>query len=159
MEKKIQFLPTLFERLLDDEPKKSSEPHDKFFYDSRMMRKLVQLNIGEILNNANIDSQLDAQNHKWVAKSVLNYGIAPLVGSYSTPHGWASIERVIRESIIRFEPRIIAESLLVTQLDNARKGIVQFEIRGLIKWNPHPIDLCVEGAYDVETAHAELRAR
>lgn len=31
MEKKRQFLPTLLERLLDDEPKKLLEPHDKFF--------------------------------------------------------------------------------------------------------------------------------
>ncbi|HDM8325877.1 TPA: type VI secretion system baseplate subunit TssE, partial [Yersinia enterocolitica] len=80
MEKKRQFLPTLLERLLDDEPKKLLEPHDKFFYDSRTMRKLVQRNIAEILNNANIDDRLDEQRHKWVAKSVLNYGISPLVG-------------------------------------------------------------------------------
>ncbi|CNF55850.1 type VI secretion system baseplate subunit TssE [Yersinia mollaretii] len=159
MEKKRQFLPALLERLLDDEPKKLLEPHDKFFYDSRMMRKLVQRNIGEILNNANIDDRLNEQRHKWVATSVLNFGIAPLVGRHSTPHNWNTIERVIREAIIRFEPRVMTESLVVSQQHNARNGIVQFEIRGLIHWDPHPIDLCVEGAYDVETDQAELRGR
>ncbi|ARB86369.1 MULTISPECIES: type VI secretion system baseplate subunit TssE [Yersinia] len=158
MEKKRQFLPTLLERLLDDDPKKLLEPQDKFFYDSRTMRKLVQRNIAEILNNANIDDQLDEQRHKWVAKSVLNYGIAPLVGRYSTPYNWMTIERIIREAIIRFEPRIIAESLVVNKLHNARNGIAQFEIRGLIAWNPHPIDLSIEGAYDFETSQAELRS-
>ncbi|CFU86186.1 ImpA family type VI secretion-associated protein [Yersinia pseudotuberculosis] len=64
-----------------------------------------------------------------------------------------------RDAIIRFEPRIMAESLVVSQQLQARNGIIQFEIRGLIKWNPHPIDLCIEGAYDVETDNAELRAR
>ncbi|CFV34422.1 type VI secretion system baseplate subunit TssE [Yersinia pseudotuberculosis] len=159
MEKKKQFLPALLERLLDDEPKKHIEPHDKFFYDSRTMRKLVQRNISEILNNANIEDRLDPQRHKWVATSVLNYGISPLVGLYAVPHNWATIERIIREPIIRFEPRIMAESLVVSQQLQARNGIIQFEIRGLIKWNPHPIDLCIEGAYDVETDNAELRAR
>lgn len=80
MEKKKQFLPALLERLLDDEPKKHIEPHDKFFYDSRTMRKLVQRNISEILNNANIEDRLDPQRHKWVATSVLNYGISPWSG-------------------------------------------------------------------------------
>ncbi|CNH98902.1 type VI secretion system baseplate subunit TssE [Yersinia pekkanenii] len=159
MEKKRQFLPALLERLLDDEPKKRLEPHDKFFYDSRTMRKLVQQNIGEILNNTNIDDRLDEQRHQWVAKSVLNYGIAPLVGRHATPHGWTTIERIIREAIIRFEPRVIAESLVVSQMHNARKGIVQFEIGGLIMWDPYPINLCIEGAYDVETNQAELRPR
>ncbi len=159
MEKKRQFLPTLLERLLDGEPKKLLEPHDKFFYDSRTMRKLVQRNIAEILNNANIDDRLDEQRHKWVAKSVLNYGISPLVGRHSTPHNWTTIERIIREAIIRFEPRILADSLVVNQQHNARNGIIQFEIRGLIEWDPYPIDLCIGGAYDVETDQAELSAR
>ncbi|EPH6015285.1 TPA: GPW/gp25 family protein, partial [Yersinia enterocolitica] len=77
----------------------------------------------------------------------------------STPHNWTTIERIIREAIIRFEPRIIAESLVVNQQHNARNGIIQFEIRGLIEWDPYPIDLCIGGAYDVETDQAELSAR
>ncbi|CNJ53187.1 protein ImpF [Yersinia rohdei] len=158
MEKKRQFLPTLLERLLDDDPKKLIEPQDKFFYDSRMMRKLVQKNITEILNNANIDDLLDEQRHKWVATSVLNFGIAPLIGRYSTPHNWMTIERIIREAIIRFEPRIISESLVVNKLHNAKNGIALFEIKGLIEWNPHPIDLSIAGAYDFETNQAELRS-
>lgn len=159
MEKKKQFLPTLLERLLDDEPKKHIEPYDKFFYDSRTMRRLVQRNISEILNNANIDDRLDPQRHKLVATSVLNYGISPLVGLHATPHNWTTIERIIREAIIRFEPRIIAESLVVSQQLQSRNGIVQFEIRGLIEWDPQPIDLCINGAYDVETSQAELNVR
>lgn len=53
-----------------------------------------------------------------------------LVGLYAVPHNWATIERIIREAIIRFEPRIMAESLVVSQQLQARNGIIQFEIRG-----------------------------
>nr|CBX70956.1 unknown protein [Yersinia enterocolitica W22703] len=41
----------------------------------------------------------------------LNYGISPLVGRHSTPHNWTTIERIIREAIIRFEPRVSSQIL------------------------------------------------
>lgn len=162
MEKKRQFLPTLLERLQDDEPKNHRERHDEFFFDSRKMRSIVQKDIATILNNTNIEDSLDEHRHKMVADSVVNYGVSALVGNYASQHKWHSIEKNIRNAILRFEPRIIPESLVVRSLlsENhpTKNGIIIFEIRGLIDWYPHPIDLCFHGRYDVETSYAELKS-
>ncbi|MFP2516959.1 type VI secretion system baseplate subunit TssE [Buttiauxella agrestis] len=154
MDNKRQFLPTLFERLQDDEPKTKSEPFDKFFFNAQMMRKIVQRDIVAILNNSNIETKINEEKYPWIAKSVLNYGVAPLVGSYADSYNWSRIERNVRNAILRFEPRVIGASLMVRPLPAkngpSKNGVVFFEIRGLIAWQPYPIDLCFNGAYDME---------
>jgi len=162
MEQKRQFLPTLLERLQDDEPKKSIERYDEFFFDSKKMRSIVQKDIATVLNNTNIEDSLDEYRHNQVADSVVNYGISALVGNYASQHRWSSIEKNIRTAILRFETRIIPETLMVRSLLSeehpTKNGIIIFEIRGLIDWHPRPIDLCFHGRYDVETSHAELKS-
>ncbi|MCS3608606.1 type VI secretion system baseplate subunit TssE [Erwinia rhapontici] len=162
MEKKRQFLPTLLERLQDDEPKKSNERFDEFFFDSRKMRSIVQKDIATMLNNTNIEDSLDEYRHNLVADSVVNYGVSALVGSFANQHRWHSIEKNIRTAILRFETRIIPESLMVrsllTEEHPTKNGMILFEIRGLIDWHPHPIDLCFHGRYDVETSHTEIKS-
>ncbi|WP_158781103.1 type VI secretion system baseplate subunit TssE [Pantoea sp. BAV 3049] len=162
MDKKQHYLPTLFERLLDDEPKKQLENYDAFHFDGRKMRAIVQQDISSLLNNTNIEDRLDEHRHKAVCSSVMNYGIGALAGRYANHHNWNIIEKNIRNAILRFESRIIPESLLVRPLIDkdhpGKNGMVIFEIRGLIEWHPNPIDLCVSGVYDVETSKVDLRS-
>jgi len=161
MERKKQFLPTLLERLLDDEPRVETERFDKFFLDSKKMRAIVQKDIAAIMNSTNIEDRLDSKRFKLVADSVLNYGVAAMVGNYANQHNWGAIEKTIRNALLRFEPRILAESLIVSpSIDGehpSRNGIILFEIKGLISWVPYPIDLCINGAYDVETEKVDLK--
>lgn len=154
------WMPCLFERLLDDEPRKQVEAWDRHHCDMRMMRQIVQRNITQILNTANIERQLHPQRHRYVAQSVINYGIGPLVGGYSTPHNWSDLETMIRQALIRFEPRLIPETILISLIGDrqspACNGIIKFEIRGKVWWQPQPFDLAVGARYDIETDSATL---
>lgn len=154
MDKKRQFSPTLFDRLIDDEPKVKTELFDKFFFSAQQIRKIVQRDIVSILNNSNIEQHLNESKHHWVLESVLNYGLSPMVGTYADANNWPKIEKIIRNAILRFESRVIPESLVVRPLldknSPSRHGVVIFEIRGLIDWQPYPVDLCFSGAYDME---------
>lgn len=162
MEKKQYFLPTLFERLLDHEPQKKQESFDAFYFDARTMRSVVQKDISCLLNNTSIEDRLDGHRHKAVCDSVMNYGVAPFSGKYASHHNWSTIEKSIRNALLRFESKIIPESLLVRPLSDkdqlGKNGIVLFEIRGLIEWHPNSIDLCINGAWDVETAKVDLKS-
>lgn len=162
MDKKRPYLPTLLDRLLDDEPKKQLESYDACFVDAKTMRRLVQRDITAILNTTNIEDQLDEKRHVQVSGSVMNYGVAAITGSYGGADNTASMEKRIRSALLRFEPRLIPESLLVRLLtgkdEPSRGGLILFEIRALIYWDPRPIDLCVNGIYDRETEQIALSA-
>ncbi|MEW5558856.1 GPW/gp25 family protein [Enterobacter asburiae] len=160
MNSKQQYLPTLLDRLLDDEPKKQQEAFDKAFYDARTLRRLVQRDLASLLNCNNIDRELDPVKHCHVANTVVNFGITPLPGMPVNLNNWRQMEKNIRDAILRFEPRIIPESLLVHILHEKDKSFsstnMLFEVRGLIYWEPHPIDLCLNGSYDRECERIEL---
>ncbi len=162
MEKRRRWPPTLLERLLDEEPKKRQESYDAFFFTAGDLRAVVQKDIGCLLNNSNIEEQLDENRYPKVIESVINYGVSPLVGQYASHYNWMLIEKNIRNALLRFEPRIIPESLLVRPLTAkdppGKNGRVLFEIRGLIDWQPAPVDLCINGAYDAETAKVDLKS-
>jgi Uncharacterized protein conserved in bacteria, COG3518 len=157
--RRSRYLPTLLERLQDDEPK---SPHDRARpVDIKTIRQLVQKDIADLINHINIEDTLDEQRYKAVTESVLNYGIPALIGSQKDRNNWHIIEQAVRKAIIRFEPRIIPETLLVRSLQEgegiARHAVIMFEIRGLIDWQPHPIDLCMNGRYDMESEKVDLK--
>lgn len=161
MKEKKPYLPCLLERLLDDEPRKREEIWDKFHFDQRKMKSLIMANISEILNNANIEPQLDACIHREVVSSVLNYGISSQVGSYSNTHNWNRLEHLIREALIRFEPRLLADSIIVSlngeRRSPVKQGIISFTIHALVNWSPHPFDLSLGARYEIETESISLQ--
>jgi len=153
------YLPTLLERLQDDEPK---SPHDRARpVDVKTIRQLVQKDIADLINHTNIEDTLNEQRYKAVTESVLNYGIPALIGRHENRNNWQVIELAIRKAIIRFEPRIIPETLLVRSLQEkeqmTRHAVIAFEIRGLIDWQPHPVDLSMNGRYDMESEKMDLK--
>ena len=154
-----RYLPTLLERVTDDEPK---SPHDRARPgDGKPIRQLVQKDIADLINHTNIEDTLNEQRYKAVTESVLNYGIPALIGRHENRNNWQVIEQAIRKAIIRFEPRIIPETLLVRSLQEkeqmTRHAVIAFEIRGLIDWQPHPVDLCMNGRYDMESEKVDLK--
>ncbi|WP_330982211.1 MULTISPECIES: type VI secretion system baseplate subunit TssE [Enterobacterales] len=160
MNEKQQYLPTLLNRLLDDEPKKQHEAFDSAFYDARTLRRLVQRDLATLLNCNNIERELDPVRHCHIAGTVVNYGITPLPGLPVALNNWQAMEKNIRDAILRFEPRIIPQSLIVQILQEKDKSFrsthMVFEIRGLIYWEPHPVDLCLNGSYDRECERIEF---
>ncbi|NDJ56630.1 type VI secretion system baseplate subunit TssE [Enterobacteriaceae bacterium 4M9] len=155
------FYPCLMNRLLDEEPKSESEPWDKFHYNARTMRLVVKKNIEEILNNINSQEQLELPGHSEIASSVFNFGISPLAGEYATPQNHVSLVHRVREALIRFEPRLIPESIIVRQPEGsaqrAHYGVLLFEIRGLIRWGEEIIDLSLGASYDTEISNTILK--
>ncbi|CBA29062.1 type VI secretion system baseplate subunit TssE [Cronobacter turicensis] len=159
MERKKQFAPTLLDRLLDEEPKARHEAHDASFISARHYRQRVLRDIDILLNNTNIEALIDPERHPAVIDSVINHGLAPLSGKYATPHSGSAVEQAIRNALLRFEPRIIASSLVVRPKRQPAVGTtLLFEIAALLYWQPEPIGLTVSGSYDTETEKTTLTA-
>lgn len=160
MKKNHYYPPALLDRLLDDEPKSE---HDRYRHvDAKKIRLLVQQEIADLLNSTSIEDRLDMSQHGVIMGSVINYGVPAIAGIYEKHHNWNTIEKSIRTAILRFEPRIIPETLLVRSMQEnkeiARHALILFEIRGLIDWSPRPVDICISGRYDVESEKVELKS-
>ena len=160
---KKQYMPALLDRLIDDHPKERREPSDKFYFDSRKMREVILRDLLTIFSTENTEGELQRYSKSPVVDSVINYGIAPLTGVYARQLSWEQVEEKLRRAILRFESRVIPDSLIITPLAGkdqyAQYGIIVFEIRTLVYWDPYPLDLRIKGSYDMETQQVSLNYR
>jgi type VI secretion system protein ImpF len=158
---KTQYLPTLFDRLCDDWPSQNSEAPSEYALNHSQMRAILQRDIAFLLNTINAEDWLDREEYPHIASSTVNYGVPPLAGNYLSEKKWANIESTIRRAIIDFEPRLIADSLIVKPLlkDGAHNhyNVLLFEIAGLVNMQPYPMEFTVQSAVDLETSRMNVQ--
>ncbi|ATE59939.1 type VI secretion system baseplate subunit TssE [Thauera sinica] len=154
-------LPTLLDRLVDEEPAKQSEAPERYAVSQKRMREIVQRDLSWLLNATSLEDELDRGRHPAAASSVVNYGVPPFAGKFMTERNWSDIEKIIRGAIRDFEPRLIPESVQVVPLVEAggdhHYNVLLFEIRGLIHMQPYPAEFMVQSALDLETSRLDFR--
>ncbi|MDQ0039561.1 type VI secretion system baseplate subunit TssE [Variovorax boronicumulans] len=151
-----QLLPTLFDRLRDEAPSRTSELPSEYAVTPAQMRDIVQRDLAYLLNTTNAEDLIDRTRHAEAASSTINFGVPPLAGSYLSERRWADIERIIRRAIQDYEPRLIPETVTVVPLmkEGGAAGeynVLLFEIRALIHLRPYPLAFTVQSAVDLET--------
>jgi type VI secretion system protein ImpF len=154
-------LPTLFDRLRDDHPQRRTESAAEIALSRTKMLQIVQRDLAYLLNTTNMHWGPEHPHFPAVESSTLNYGIPPLAGGYLSEKKWRDFESIIHKAILHFEPRILPDSLHVVpykQKDDSEKdyNILKFEIRGLVRMNPYPIEFLVQSSVDLETNRLAL---
>jgi type VI secretion system protein ImpF len=123
-----------------------------------VVRDLFWLLSTESLSRFGVDDMGDE-----VADSVLNYGIPPFVGgTLSDVRGdkAAAVTAEIRKAVIRFEPRIRPETLVVRPLGDAQGDPRQLrlQVEAELMVEPAPVRLLVDTVFDVEEGQVRVEA-
>ncbi|WMD20259.1 type VI secretion system baseplate subunit TssE [Achromobacter seleniivolatilans] len=159
---KVRYLPSLFDRLRDNEPRSKHERPDAYSPNAAGMQRLIQRDLALLLNTCNLGAALDTARYPQAARSAVNYGLPPLSGTLRASHSPATIEKLVRDTIVTFEPRLIPETLSVRVLPQSRRGtynVIQLEIKALMHWSPYPLEFLVQSRYDLESSHASIDGR
>lgn len=149
-------LPTLIDRLRDDAPHRQTEAPGEYTVTRTQLRDIIQRDLAYLLNTTNLGDQLDARRYPLVAASTVNFGVPPLAGAFMASRDWRDIEIMVKHAIMTFEPRLMPESLEVVPSSNGdrvgRHSQVAFEIRGMIRMDPYPLEFMVQSSLDLETS-------
>lgn len=127
-------------------------------YSIERMRDAVLRDLDWLLNSENL-ATLDADDRDdEVANSVLNYGIAPLMGrtlAELRAGGGDAVAREIKKAIRRFEPRLSAQRLVVHAVEDASADprSVRLQIEAELLVEPAPVRLVVDTVLDAEDGH------
>jgi type VI secretion system protein ImpF len=155
--------PSLLDRLTDLEPHARQESRERRVISARALRDSVQRDIGWLLNASGLaaDADTDAANLPHVATSVLNYGLPDLAGRDVAALTAGTLERVIRDALWAFEPRLARESVRVTALDDGKSGaktghVIRFEIEADLWSQPYPERLCLRTELDLEAGEVRV---
>ena len=84
----------------------------------------------------------------------VNYGIPDLAGSNPRSKNTILLERAVRQAVLNFEPRILADSLRVSvrmEPEQIDRNAMLFIIEGKLWAQPLPLSLYLETELDLET--------
>jgi type VI secretion system protein ImpF len=152
-----QLLPTLFDRLFDDAPRRQGELASEYTVDKKRMLEIVQRDLSFLLNTSSAEPTIDRDAYPLVANSVINYGLPPLAGEHMASKKWSEIESLVKRTIVNYEPRILESSLEIMPAKASDKhgdkayNMMSFIIRGQIFLDPYPLEFTVQSALDLES--------
>ena len=154
-------LPSVFDRLLDDEPDAQVEaPHSR----AQLLRELkasVRRDLENLLNTR-ICLYPVPDDLPDLKTSVLNYGIPDFTGlSMGSREQREKLRLLVEDSIRRFETRFISvrvELSAVQQSNNVQDRTVRFRIEGLLYAEPAPEPVMFDSQLHPQLGDFEVRA-
>lgn len=157
LKEKLQ--PSLLDRLTDREPETNREARDRRVISESQLREYVLRDLEWLLNTPHLAATEDLDDYQAVSRSVLNYGIPDLAGVLATSMNIKKLEDELRDAIIRYEPRILEDTLKVrVDLDDeaTNRGAVSFRIEADIWAQPMPLNMYLQTQVDLETGNFSI---
>ena len=152
--------PALLDRLTDEARGERSEIDDHRVMSKAQLRQAVLRDLGALFNAVQpLGAAADA--YPQLADSVLNFGLPPLSGQLASKLDVSVLERAIRQAIVRYEPRILVDTLQVRALEASSvldtHNVIEFEIRGHLWSQPVPLEILLRTQLDLEAGQIEMR--
>ena len=155
---KERLQPSLLDRLADDEPYKKTESREQRVLSFHKLKQSVLRDLQWLLNAGCLDSVQDLSEYPQVKQSVLNFGIPDLTGTTASNVDSTTLERMLRQRILDFEPRILPRSLKIRITEKDEHNVVIFEIEGELWSQPIPERLYLKTILDLELGNVVIKS-
>ena len=148
--------PSLLDRLVDDEPGRATEARENRSATLQRLRENVLRDLNWLFNAT--QSSIDFEGDPVLSGSVINYGMPPLAGRPASQYDLPELARVLREVILRFEPRIIAHTLKVSAdaMSVDSHNVLGFRIEGQLWSQPIPLEIFMRTEIDLESGMTQV---
>ena len=142
----FDILPSVLDRLLDDEPGVSHEPLSARFFGLRQLTQAVARDLEALLNTRQEALEELPAEFAEVGHSLRTYGVPDFTAlSLTNPQDRQHIRRTIEQAIAVFEPRLDRVRVTVEtpqQYDQA----LRFRVEALLRMEPAPIPVAFDAA-------------
>jgi type VI secretion system protein ImpF len=126
----------------------------------QQLRQSVLRDLTWLFNATRSLLRSEVERHPDLAGSVLAYGLPPLAGELASKLDITVLERTIRDTIVRFEPRILPATLKVraVEVDNMLEAHnrIEFMISGHLWSQPVPLEILLRTQVDLEAGQVEV---
>jgi len=152
--------PALLDRLTDHDPTRKVEGRDERVLSRAQLRASVLRDLSWLFNSTNLASTVDLSAHPLAAQSTLNYGLTALAGNAVAGLEFAEVEQILKDAILRFEPRILPQTLtgrgIPAKDAMGHHNILSLEITGELWAQPYPVELLIKTDMDLESGEIRL---
>lgn len=151
----------LLDLLTDNEPQNTHEGGAFHSTSHRTLRLRVLRDLQWLFNSVNSESHLNLSDFPHVRRSSINYGIPSLAGKRISELRMHDIQQAMKDAILHFEPRIMADGLRVTHLSDphstSSQNILSIEMNGYLWCMPYPLEFTFRSDIDLENGHVDLQ--
>jgi type VI secretion system protein ImpF len=156
---KERLQPSLLDRLTDDDPGEKVESRDRRVLSPGRLRESVRRDLAWLFNTPNLATVMDLDAYPLVKQSVLNYGLPGLAGRNASSVEQSGLERLLRQAIISFEPRLLPNSVkvrLTLDPESMSHSALSFRIEAELWAQPLPLRLFLRSDIDLEVGSAQV---
>lgn len=157
---KERLQPSLLDRLTDLEPDRKMESREHRVLSIKQLKQSVLRDLSWLFNSTALAAVEDLSAYPEIANSVINYGIPALSGLNLSNINIQKLQRQIRQAIIDFEPRIIANTLKIEVMADPQQMshvAICFNIEGDLWAQPLPVRLYIRSDIDLETGEVDIK--
>lgn len=153
--------PALLDRLTDEDPFDRVEAEERRVMTKSQLRQAVLRDLGWLFNAIQPLARVESDAYPRVSESVLNFGLPALSGQLASKIDVHLLEKAIRQAIVRYEPRILPDTLEVRAVETDSvldtHNVIEFDIRGHLWSQPVPLEILLRTQMDLEAGQVEVR--
>ncbi len=125
--------------------------------DEAALRRHLSDELAALMNTINLEAAVDLTDAPRVRDSVLNFGFGDLSAFDSRSASGEEVARLLRETLLRHEPRLIADTvdIKVTRRDEAASRRLTFDIQA--EMYASPVDVPLEFVAEVDGGAGKLQ--
>ncbi len=157
---KERLQPSLLDRLTDEDPAKRVEGRERRVMSSRQLRESVRRDLTWLFNTTQLSATFaELGELPLVACSVLNFGIPDLAGRTASGVDVPALERMLRQAIWDYEPRLVRSSVVVRGVVDERDmshNAISFSIEADLWGRPLPLALSLRTQVDLEDGRIQI---
>jgi len=133
----LDLVPSVLDRLLDDEPRTTTEPESGRSTTLGRLKGAVRRDLEWLLNTKRTPLKLPA-DLPLVRDSVLTFGLPDFShATLGSTDDRRELKRLLEEAVRRFEPRLLDVSVTLMDGDQHERGL-RFRIDGVLDVEPTP---------------------
>lgn len=125
----------------------------------REIRACVKRDLDWLLNSSRYSPQEELEGFPDVVNSVLNYGMPDLTGKTVSGLDVLHMERLLKQVILNYEPRIIPRTLSIRVIADKTlfdHNAVVFDIEGELWASPQPLHLHLRTEFELENGQVAV---
>jgi type VI secretion system protein ImpF len=147
----VKIVPSLLDRLLDDEPGVSKEPATSRIQDLRALERAVARDVEALLNSRQENLEELAAEFVEVNRSLVTYGLPDLTSlSLLSQDDRNRIRRAVEQAITVFEPRLLRVRVALEAPRDHDQG-VRFRIDAFLRVDPSPEPVTFDAVLQLNT--------
>jgi type VI secretion system protein ImpF len=159
IEPRERLQPALLDRLTDDSPGERLEAETQRVMTKTQLRQAVLRDLSWLFNATQPIERI-GETYPALAGSVLNFGLPALSGQLASKVDIGMLERAIRDCILRYEPRLLPDTLEVRALEMSSvldtHNMIEFQIHGHMWAQPVPLEVLLRTRLDLEAGLIEV---